>query len=339
MPGTTSRHCFERWLPRHHHASPASVWEKEAFAHAQVAKMLPLASFASRSPWASPIVIAHKPGPDRFRFCADWRRVNEQTTPDRTSLPMIDGLHDSLRGCTFFTSLDLTSSYWQLELDESSRPVTAFIMPQGELFEYCRCGMGLRNSQAVLVKAVATTVARAGSSAEHTRAFADDLLLATDRDFAHHWSMVVPLLAALQRDRWTVKLRKCHFAVPQLPHLGLLVCGIGKQIQPATVAAVTGFPRPATVKQAEQFLGLVGAYQKFVDQYSVRAAPPCYHEEIPGERRFPLEWDPMAVAAFNDLRTALVSAPLPAIGTRICQPPYGQMLAPRLRCCPATTPP
>ena len=311
--------------------------EKEAFAYAQVAKMLRAGVIRqSRSPWASPIVIAHKPGPDGFRFCADWRRVNVQTIPDRTSLPMIDGLHDSLRGCTFFTSLDLTSSYWQLELDESSRPITAFIMPQGELFEYCRCGMGLRNSQAVLVKAVAGTIARTGSAAEHTRAFADDLLLATDRDFAHHWSMVTLLLTALQQDRWTVKLRKCHFGVPQLPHLGLQVCGIGKRIQPATVAAATGFPRPTTVKKAEQFLGLVGAYQKFVEQYSARAAPlRAIMKKSREDDGSPLEWNPIAVAAFNDLRTALVGAPLlrhwdPALPTTLrtdaCAAGYGAVL-------------
>ena len=105
---------------------------------------------------------------------------------------------------------------------------------------------------------------------------------------------------------------------------------------PLTVAAATGFPRPTTVKQAEQFLGLVGAYQKFVEQYSARAAPlRAIMKQSREDDGSPLEWNPIAVAAFNDLRTALVSAPLlrhwdPTLPTTLrtdaCAAGYGAVL-------------
>ena len=47
---------------------------------------------------------------------------------DVQSLPRIEDSLDCLDGATIFTSLDLQSGYWQVELTEASRPLTAFTM-------------------------------------------------------------------------------------------------------------------------------------------------------------------------------------------------------------------
>ena len=47
-------------------------------------------------------------------------------TKDVQSLPRIEDSLDCLDGATKFTSLDLQSGYWQVELTEASRPLTAF---------------------------------------------------------------------------------------------------------------------------------------------------------------------------------------------------------------------
>ena len=45
---------------------------------------------------------------------------------DAQSLPRTEDSLDCLDGATIFTSLDLQSGYWQVELTEASRPLTAF---------------------------------------------------------------------------------------------------------------------------------------------------------------------------------------------------------------------
>ena len=61
-----------------------------------------------------------------MRFYIDLRKLNAQTIKDACSLPYIEDALGSLNRACIFTSLDLKSGYWQVELDEDSIPLTAF---------------------------------------------------------------------------------------------------------------------------------------------------------------------------------------------------------------------
>lgn len=88
----------------------------------------------STSPWASPIVLVKK-SDGSFRFCVDYRKVNDVTLKDSYPLPRIDDTLDNLGGAQFFSTLDLQSGYWQVS--ESDRGKTAFVTPQGMPFGLC----------------------------------------------------------------------------------------------------------------------------------------------------------------------------------------------------------
>ena len=55
---------------------------------------------------------------------------------DAYSLPRIEDSLDSLNGSCIFTSIDLKSRYWQVELDEKSIPLTAFTVGPLGFYEY-----------------------------------------------------------------------------------------------------------------------------------------------------------------------------------------------------------
>ena len=65
------------------------------------------------------------------------RRVNSITTKDSYPLPDIQELFDTLQGAKYFTTLDLRSGYWQVDVDEEDIPKTAFTCHRG-LFEFTR---------------------------------------------------------------------------------------------------------------------------------------------------------------------------------------------------------
>ena len=92
----------------------------------QVQEMLPQGIITpSVSPWASPIILVKKKD-GSTRFCVDYRQVNALTIKDAYPLPRIDDTFDALAGSRWFSTLDLASGYWQVDLDEDAKSKSAF---------------------------------------------------------------------------------------------------------------------------------------------------------------------------------------------------------------------
>ena len=91
----------------------------------------------SNSPWASAVLLVQKKD-GKLLFCIDLQKLNAQTIKDAYSLPRIDETLDCLNGAEWFSSLDLKSGYWQVEMEEDSKTFTAFTVgPLG--FYECEC--------------------------------------------------------------------------------------------------------------------------------------------------------------------------------------------------------
>src|SRR5436309_10649894 len=71
----------------------------------------------SKSPWSSPVVFVPKKGGE-IRFCIDYRKLNRVTKKDNHPRPRIDEMLDKFEGSQWFSSIDLASAYWQVEMDE-----------------------------------------------------------------------------------------------------------------------------------------------------------------------------------------------------------------------------
>ena len=84
----------------------------------------------STSPWASPIVLVKKKD-GSLRFCVDYRKLNMLTEKDAYPLPRIDDTLSAFQGAEWFSTLDLTSEYWQVELTEEAKKKSAFCIPGG----------------------------------------------------------------------------------------------------------------------------------------------------------------------------------------------------------------
>ena len=70
----------------------------------------------SGSPWASPVVLVKKKD-GSLRFCIDYCKLNEVTRNNAYPLSRIDTTLDTLSGSQWFSTLDLLSGYWQVEMD------------------------------------------------------------------------------------------------------------------------------------------------------------------------------------------------------------------------------
>ena len=84
----------------------------------------------SSSPWSSPVVLVRNKG-GTYCFFVDYRQLNRLTKKDAHPLPRIDDTLDSLQGSCWFSTLDLASGYWQVEVDPAHKEKTAFTTPFG----------------------------------------------------------------------------------------------------------------------------------------------------------------------------------------------------------------
>ncbi|CAB3979471.1 Hypothetical predicted protein [Paramuricea clavata] len=82
----------------------------------------------SSSSWSSPIPLVPQKD-ETYRFCADT--LNDVTKTEIFPLPSIRECLDSLCGSIMFSTLDLHSGYWQIEIDHKDRHKTAFTTESG----------------------------------------------------------------------------------------------------------------------------------------------------------------------------------------------------------------
>ena len=101
----------------------------------------------SQSLWASTIVLVRKKD-GSLQFCIDLCKLNERTIKDAYSLPRIEESLDCLNGAQIFSSVDLKSGYWQVELTEESKAMTAFTVGPLGVYECVRMPFRLTNAPA-----------------------------------------------------------------------------------------------------------------------------------------------------------------------------------------------
>ncbi|UYV80002.1 hypothetical protein LAZ67_18001374 [Cordylochernes scorpioides] len=73
----------------------------------------------SVSPYASPITLVTKRDKTK-RFCIDYRKLNEIIAPDVHPLPLIETILDKLSKAKYYSSVDIASAYWQVEVEPNS---------------------------------------------------------------------------------------------------------------------------------------------------------------------------------------------------------------------------
>ena len=158
----------------------------------------------SSSPWASPVVLVRKKN-GALRFCADYRRLNSVTRKDAYPLPRVDDALDTLAGSRWFTTLDLLSGYWQVELHPEDKQKSAFTTHEG-LLEFNVMPFGLCNAPATFQRLMDSVLA--GLQWSSCLVYVDDVVI-PGKSFKEHLSNLCNVLSCIRSANLKIHPSKC----------------------------------------------------------------------------------------------------------------------------------
>lgn len=175
----------------------------------------------SVSPFASPILLVKKKD-GTWRFCVDYRKLNDLTIKNRFLMPLIDEILDELSGSgtKFFSSLDLKVGYHQVRMKEGEEYKIAFKTHNGH-YQFKVMPFGLTSAPPTFQCAMNSILAP--FLRKFALVFIDDILIYSP-SLELHWSHLRQMLTVLREHQFYIERSKCHFVQTQLVYLGAHNC-------------------------------------------------------------------------------------------------------------------
>ena len=257
----------------------------------------------STSSWSSRIVLSREERKNRWRLCIDYRTINSlSAAPMAHPLPNIQEVLDQFRDQRFFITLDMYQGYHQIQLEEESRPITAFATRKG-LYEYKRMPFGLASCpttyQAVMQSVLGELVWKG------IVVYIDDLII-FGRTYEETRDRLILALQRLKEAGLKLRASKCKLFLPQVEFLGFVVSNEGVKTCEHIVSAIVNFPTPCNVKSTQRLLGIANFYRSFIKNHS-KILEPLINLTRKGVA---FKWTDDCQTAFETIKNRLVNAPV-----------------------------
>jgi len=255
----------------------------------------------STSPHNTPIHLARKKD-GGYRFCLDFRQLNTITTKDKYPLPRIDETIDYLFGSKFFSTLDLISGYWQIEIDEKDKPKTAFSTESGH-YHFNRMPFGLTNAPATFQRFMNDVLKSVIK--KFALVYLDDVIIYS-KTLDQHITHIEKVLDLLRKAGLKIKISKCTFLQTSVNYLGHVISQTGITPDPKKTKAIESFPTPTNISHLKSFLGLAGYYRKFIKNFATKA----HALTMLTRKNVPWRWTQEEEDAFQFLKKCLINPPI-----------------------------
>ena len=255
----------------------------------------------SQSAWSSPVVLVKKKD-GRYRFCVDYRRLNQITTKDSYPLPNMEETIKQLAGSSYFSKLDLKSGYFQLPIDENDKPKTAFVTSRG-LWEFNVLPQGLKNAPPSFQRVLNNLLA--SGRWQFCLIYLDDIIIFS-KSFKEHCEHLNNVLLVLNKANFQVNPPKCSFVKPEMDYLGHTINCHGFKPLNTNIDAIIKVPNPRTAKQVHSFLQMANFYRKFIHNFTELTRPLRPFQQ----KNMKFYWGDKEQLAWTGLKTALTTPPV-----------------------------
>ena len=153
------------------------------------------------SAWSAPIVLVKKKD-KTLRLCVDYRRLNARSKADAYPMPRVDELIDRVGQSRYLSALDLSKGYWQVPIEEQSKPKTALITPFG-LYQFKVMPFGLQGAPATFQRLMDLVL---HGMEDLAAAYLDDIVIFSS-SWENHLGHLNRIFESLRQVGLTVKLR------------------------------------------------------------------------------------------------------------------------------------
>lgn len=247
-----------------------------------------------------------------YRFCVDYRRLNDATKSLGWPIPNIKEMLMRIgrNGWRYFAVMDLTQGYFQTLLHPGSRHLTAFITPIGT-FEWIRVPMGLKGAPSFFQQELATTVLGIGDILyTHAENYMDDVLVG-GTDSEDLLTGLRKVFEKFRRHHIRLNPKKCRFGTKSTEFVGHELSAVGVSVSVKRRSAVLELPLPTTMGELKRFLGIANYFRDHCKNHSIVVQP--LHGLLEGytkaKRGVVVRWTPELERIFYQVRQAINDCP------------------------------
>jgi transposase InsO family protein len=225
----------------------------------------------SQASYYSQVILASKPD-DAWRFCIDYRSLNDCTQSASWPIPNIKEMFSRLgtHHSDIYGVMDLTAGYHQAPVGLGTRIFLAFICFCG-IFQFCRLPFGPKRAPSYFQQMMSSVVL-VGLLYFICEMYLDDCIVHAkgEEQFLERLELV---LERFWEKKILLKPNKCKFGTPRVEYCGKEISEGGLCMSKKKIRKVLDFPKPATAGQMKQFVGLVNYFHDFVPHHSLIMKP------------------------------------------------------------------
>src|SRR6266542_5433211 len=178
-------------------------------------------------------------------------------------------LMDVIVGVKYYSSWDLISGFWQIEIEERDKVKTAF-STSWRYYEYNVMPFGLKEAPATFQRLM--TKILGPYLYDFIMVYLDDIIIFF-QIMDEHLQHMKKVLKALRQAGLKLKLKKCEFTKKQLNYLSFIIREFGIKPDPEKVRAIVDQPAPINQTQIRSFLRMIGFFRNYIRGFSTIAGP------------------------------------------------------------------